>query len=122
MRGEIQRTDDADDNPFNFSTCASDFVNCNFIYCTSSCMNVTSTLCLTCLNSADVECTSKFLNCARLRQNKIDYQNRNTLLIGQIDLNQNATEVNTQIAGASIGVLCSFVVLLICLSMTDTFE
>ena len=38
--------------------------------------------------------------------------------IGQINLNQDASDMNAQIAGASIGVLCGFTALLILVSMT----
>ena len=37
---------------------------------------------------------------------------------GQVNLNKNATDLNAQIAGASIGVLCGFTALLVLISMT----
>ena len=39
-------------------------------------------------------------------------------LNGQVNLNEDASNLNKQVAGASIGVLCGFTALLICISMT----
>ena len=97
------------------SHCGGEFVECQFNSCAGDCANATNPTCMECLNQGVPSCTSALNSCM---QGSTPAPVTVKLLVGNVNLNQAASDLNAQIVGASVGVLCGFTALLVLISMT----